>query len=77
MLNPYEYFTHIYPLEIAIGLCWRDNSIVCVDNGDDVHSQKLMKSPIKVSALLLIVEIQIGHQNLRGLKRLKIWETGK
>ena len=77
MLNPHEYFTHIYPLEIAIGLCLRDNSIVCVDNGDDVHSEKLMKSPIEVPALLLIMEIQIGHQNLKGLKRMKMWGRGK
>lgn len=76
MLNPQEYFTHIYPLEITIGLCWGDDSIICVDDGDNVHSEELMKCPIEVPALLLIVEIQIGHQNLNELKRLKMQERG-
>lgn len=68
-LNPYEYFTHIYPLKITIGLSWGDNSIICIDNGDDVHSEKFMKCSIEVSALLLIVEIQIGYQNLQGANK--------
>lgn len=69
MLDPSEHFTHIYPLEITIGLSWGDNSIIRVDNGDDVHSEELMKCPIEVPTLLFIVEIQIGHQNLKGLNR--------
>lgn len=71
MLDPLEDFTHIYPLEITIGLSRGDNSIIRVDNGDDVHSEELVKCPIEVPALLFVVEIQIGHQDLQGLNRSK------
>lgn len=69
MLNAYDYCTHIYPLKITVGLSWGDNSIVRVDDGDDVHPEQLVECAVEVSALLLIVEVQVGHQNLSKLSR--------
>lgn len=65
MLKAKDYFTHIYPLKITVGLSWGDNSIVGVDNGDDIHPKQLMQCAVEIPALLLIVEIQVGHQNLK------------
>lgn len=69
MLYSQHYFTHIYPLKITVGLSWGDDSVIGVDNGDDVHPKQLMQCAIEIPALLLIVEIQVGHQNLKRLNR--------
>lgn len=69
MLNSQHYFTHIYPLKITVGLSRGDDSVIGVDNGDDVHPKQLMQCAVEIPALLLIVEIQVGHQNLKRLNR--------
>lgn len=62
--------THIYPLKVTIGNSWCDNSIIGVNNGNNVHSQKFMKGAVQVTTLLLIVKIQIGDQNLQEKKEI-------
>lgn len=57
--------THIDPLQVTVGHSWRNNSIIGVDNGNNVHPQQFMKGAVQVTSLLLIMEIQIGDQNLQ------------
>lgn len=56
--------THIYPLQVAIGLWRGHNSIVGVDDGHNVHAQQLPQGAVQVLPLVIIVEIQICHQDL-------------
>lgn len=56
--------THIYPLQVAIGLWSGHHSIVGVDDGHDVHAQQLPQGAVQVLPLVVVVEIQICHQDL-------------
>ena len=56
--------THIYPLQVTVGLRRRHHSIVGVDDGHDVHAQQLLQGAVQVLPLLVIVEIQICHEDL-------------
>lgn len=62
--HPHTVFTHIYPLKVAVGLRWGNHSIICVDDGNYVHAQKLLQCAVQVLPLLVIVEIQICHKDL-------------
>lgn len=63
-LWPHAICTHIYPLEVDVGLRWRHHSIIGVDDGHDVHAQQLLECAVQVLPLLVIMEIQIRYQDL-------------
>lgn len=56
--------THIYPLQVAVGLRRGHHSIISVDDGHDVHAQQLLQCAVQVLPLVVIVEIQICHKDL-------------
>lgn len=61
---PHAICTHIYPLQVAVGLRRGNHSIISVDDGHDVHAQQLLQCAVQVLPLVVIVEIQICHQDL-------------
>lgn len=61
---PHAICTHIYPLQVAVGLRRGHHSIIGVDDGHDVHTQQLLQRAVKVLPLVVIMEIQICHQDL-------------
>lgn len=63
--------THIYPLQITAGNRGWHHSIVGVDDRNYVHPQKFMECAVQVAALLLIMKIQVGHQNLEYWKDME------
>ena len=56
--------THIYPLQVTVGHRGGDHGVVGVDDGDNVHPQQLVQRAAEVAPLLLVVEVQVGHQDL-------------
>lgn len=62
--QPHDLCTHIYPLQVAVGLWRGHHSVVGVDDGHDVHAQQLLQRAVQVLPLLVIMEIQICHQDL-------------
>ncbi len=62
--RPHAVCTHIYPLQVAVGLRWGHHSVIGVDDGHDVHAQQLLQCAVQVLPLLVIMEIQICHQDL-------------
>lgn len=61
---PHAICTHIYPLQVAVGLWRGHHSIISVDDGHDVHAQQLLQCAVQVLPLVVIVEIQICHKDL-------------
>lgn len=61
--------THIYPLQVAVGLRRGHHSVVGVDDGHDVHTEQLLQRAVQILPLLVIMEIQICHQDLRQRRR--------
>lgn len=45
-LRPHATCTHIYPLQVAVGLRWGHHSVVGVDDGYDVHAQQLLQCAV-------------------------------
>lgn len=57
--------TYIDALQVTVGHSRCNNSIIGIDNGNNVHPQQFMKGAVQVTSLLLIMKIQIGDQNLQ------------
>lgn len=62
--------THVYPLEVAVGLGRGYHGVVGVDNGYDVHAEQLLQRAVQVPPLLVVMEVQVGDQDL-GLHHSK------
>lgn len=56
--------THIYPLQVAVGLRRGNHRVVGVDDGHDVHAQQLLQRAVQVLPLVVIVEVQICDEDL-------------
>lgn len=65
---PSQLYTHIYPLQVTVRLWGRHHCIISVDDGHDVHTQKLMQGAVQISSLLVIVEVQVCDQDLEKEK---------
>lgn len=60
-------YTYIYPLKVTVWNRGRYNCVIGVDDGHYVHAQQLVEGAVQVATLLLIVEVEVRHQDL--LKR--------
>lgn len=63
-----QLYTHIYPLQITVRLWGRHHCVISVDDGHDVHTQKLMQRAVQIPSLLFIVEVQVCDQDLEREK---------
>lgn len=61
---PHVTCTHIYPLQVAVGLRRGNHRVVGVDDGHDVHAQQLLQRAVQVLPLVVIVEVQICDEDL-------------
>lgn len=66
--RPSRLYTHIYPLQVTVRLWGRHHRIISVDDGHNVHTQKLMQRAVQISSLLVIMEVQICDQDLERKK---------
>lgn len=52
--------THIYPLQVTVRHWGGYNSVVGVNDRNDIHPKQLVQGAVQVAPLLLIMKIQIG-----------------
>lgn len=52
--------THIYPLQVTVRNRGGYNSVIGVNDRNDIHPKQLVQGAAQVAALLLIMKIQIG-----------------
>lgn len=76
-VTPHAFCTHIYPLQVTVGLRRWNHGVIGVDDGHDVHAQQLLQRAVQVLPLFVIMEIQIRHQDLTAGESRELTERSK